>query len=182
MKLLVEHKLCAPELQQPVSLTQKEHPANDKLPTDVIPFNLYTLATCWRNAETGRSDYAVNQVVDIISQDDRLKFLRQNVFQEAAKYFAECEQYERADELLTQQLEIVRRKGSQVLLDFVTTNWLINQGNLHAMRNEFELAEMRFREALALIESEWEPRAEQVDLLNAGWNRLEVRIHGNAAL
>ena len=181
LKLLEQHKVCAPEFLEPTPIdSQIGGATKDKLPTDVIPLNLYALATCWRqNRHADRADHAVQQVVQVITQDKHLSFLRQNIFQEGARYYSESEQFELADDLLSRQLSIVKLKGSKVLLEYVTTNWLINKGNLHTSSGDFEQARSDYEEALALIESEWEPRLEQVDLLHRAWNKLEARLRGN---
>ena len=178
-QLLKEHKLCAPETVVPTAI---EAPAGavtaDKFPNDVIPLNLSALANCWRQQNlVDQADDAIGTTVDIIEGDRRLAFLRQNVFQEAAKYYSQSEQYDKADDLLGKQLSIVKVKGSKVLTDFVTINWLINRGNLHEVRGEFTEAESSYQKALTLIESEWEPRREQVELLHTCWSKLEERLN-----
>lgn len=176
--LLEAYNLCPPQDLLPTPIDCNRIPSlSDKLPGDAIPLLLYALASCWRKHKyLDEASEAIRLVVEIVNEDENLSFLRQNVFQEAARYFIESEQFEEADELLTKELAIVNRKGSKVLLDFVTVNWLINKGELHAQRSEFDEAESSYRKALSLIESEWEPRPEQVDKLYSSWTKLEESV------
>ncbi|MFX6067026.1 hypothetical protein ABTE92_19170, partial [Acinetobacter baumannii] len=86
-----------------------------------IPVFLYSLASCWRHhAHAIEADAAIASTLAIISSEKPLSFLRQNVYQECARYYAESEEFDKADELFSLELKIVQRKGNSVLLDFVT--------------------------------------------------------------
>ena len=163
-----------PRLWQPGELKAEDTDTPvDNLPGDVIPLTLYALARCWGKQHHSQDAIeAIEKVVDIVSTDSRLSFLRQNIFQEAARYFMQIKSFACADDLLTRQLAIVKLKGSKLLLDFVTINWLINRGNLHAANQQYLEAETCYQDALAIIESQLEPRQEQVISLSESWIQL----------
>jgi tetratricopeptide (TPR) repeat protein len=148
-----------------------------KFPSEIVPLSLYALAKCWHgHMKFNRANDAVKRTVDLISQEKTLWFLRQNLYQECARYYWESELFDLADDMLERQLSIVRSKGSRILINHVLTNWLINKGNLHCLRGEYTDANRHFKEALALVESAWEPNQQQVEWLHLSLRKLDGHI------
>jgi hypothetical protein len=148
--------------------------AHKTYPTDTIPLDLIALLGCLNNHGLAEyADNAIGTVIDLIAEDDRLSFLRQNIYQEVAGYFTRRGKYLEADELLLQQLSIVSLKGSKVLHDFVRINRLINLGNMHISNLKFDDAKTSFLEALLLIETSPEKHPDQIAFLYEGWTKLD---------
>ncbi|HEY9680231.1 MAG TPA: hypothetical protein V6C86_01420 [Oculatellaceae cyanobacterium] len=148
-----------------------------KFPTEIVPLGLYALAKCWHRHKRGNlANDAVKRTLDLISSEEKLFFLKQNVYQESARYYWEVDQFDLADDLLGKQLSIVNLKGSKVLINYVLTNWLINKGNLHCSRNEFSDADRHFSEALTLIEAAWEPSQNQIEWLSLSRKKLDGHV------
>jgi tetratricopeptide (TPR) repeat protein len=186
LRLLKEHKLnnvsapeiiearpLAPEPKYPDAAIEFEYkPFID--PTEAIPLDLIALATClYKHGLSIYADTSIREVIETISQDGRLAFLRQNIFQEVAAHLTRAGRYAEAEELLCKQLTIVEAKGSKVLLDFVKINMFINKGNLQLTKSQFEEARDSFLKALLLIETAPEKHPAQVSLLHESWGKLD---------
>jgi hypothetical protein len=145
-------------------------------PTDTIPLDLIALANCLHEHNLGEyADTSIAAVVSLIAEDDKLSFLRQNVYQEVAKYFTRRGKYIEADELLIKQLKIVSLKGSKVLQDFVKVNRLINKGNMQLANEDFDGAKESFLDALLLMETSPEKHPKQIAFLYESWSKLDDR-------
>ncbi|HEY9755642.1 MAG TPA: hypothetical protein V6C97_10800 [Oculatellaceae cyanobacterium] len=148
-----------------------------KFPTEIVPLSLYALAKCWHRHKRERfANDAVKRTLDLISSEKKLFFLKQNTYQESARYYWEVDQFDLADELLGKQLSIVNLTGNKVLINYVLTNWLINKGNLHCSRDEFLDADRHFNEALTLIEAAWEPSQNQIEWLSLSRKKLDGHV------
>jgi tetratricopeptide (TPR) repeat protein len=151
----------------------EENTQCERFAVDSIPLNLYSLANCLsQRNHIPKADGAISRIVALVASDQRLAYLRQNIYQEAARFYSQMGKFELADEYLSRQLAIVKQKGSEVLTDFVKINLLINQGNWAASRHDLITAELKYSQALLLVESQWEPSKEQIELLFAGIARL----------
>jgi hypothetical protein len=143
-------------------------------PTDAIPLDLIALANCLHKHNlTEYADTSIALVINLIAEDDKLAFLRQNIYQEVAGYFTKRGKYIEADELLLRQLSIVSLKGSKVLHDFVKINRLINMGNMQLTNSNFDEARESFLDALLLMEISPEKHPDQIAFLYESWSKLD---------
>jgi hypothetical protein len=143
-------------------------------PTDAIPRDLIALANCLdKHDRTEYADTSIAVIIALIAQDDKLAFLRQNIYQEVAGYFIRRGKYIEADKLLQMQLSIVSLKGSKVLHDFVKINRYINVGNMQLTNSNFDEARASFLNALLLMETSPEKHPDQVAFLYESWSKLD---------
>ena len=143
-------------------------------PTDAIPLDLISLVNClYEHNLPEYADSSLADVIDLITHDDKLAFLRQNIYQEVAGHFTRRGKYTEADELLLMQLAIVSAKGSKVLHDFVKINRLINMGNMQLTNLDFDQAKESFLDALLIMETSPEKHPDQIAFLYESWSKLD---------
>jgi hypothetical protein len=181
--LLKDHLISAPVAREKKPKNSRASfdikSANDArtypiFPTDAIPLDLIALANClYEHNLAEYADTSLAVVIDLIAQDDKLAFLRQNIYQEVSGYFTRRGRYTEADELLLMQLSIVSVKGSKVLHDFIEINRLINMGNMQLTNSNFDQAKESFLDALLLMETSPEKHPDQIAFLYESWSKLD---------